>query len=125
MSAPLIAPKKSPSRYIMMIDYRPINKATVRSILPVLHLDAIIDEFSVSKAFAMIDFSPEYWPLQIDSECQPLHAFMNHEGIIQPTHTTQGGCNRAANFQEFLEPCFCQLRGQLFAWWEDFALYDK
>lgn len=48
---------------------------------------------------------------------------MSSDGILQPTRTTQGGCNCDANFQVCVEPCYENLRDHLLAWIDDFALY--
>lgn len=52
-----------------------------------------------------------------------LSPYMTTDGVLQPTRTTQGGCNSAANFQACVEPCFSKLRAHLLAWLDEFALY--
>lgn len=58
-------------------------------------------------------------------QSQHLHAFMSADGVVQPTRTTQGGCNSASNFQQCVEPCFAELRENLLAWLDDFVLQNR
>lgn len=123
VAAPLIVPKKPPAMYRMTMDYRPINKATIKNTWPMPHIDAVINDVQGAVFFAIVDFCSSYWQLPLHKDSQALHAFMTPDGVMQPTRTTQGGCNSAANFQACVEPCFGQLRGNLLAWLDDFALY--
>ena len=50
---------------------------------------------------------------------------MTSRGVVQPTRTTQGAVNSAANFQQKVEPCFAELRDNFKAWVDDFILYTK
>lgn len=44
---------------------------------------------------------------------------------MQPTRTTQVGCNIVANFQACLVPCLSELRENLLAWSDDGSLSGK
>lgn len=123
VAAPLIVPKKPPAMYRMTMDYRPVNAATSKSTWPMPYIDAVLQDVRGSKAFAVIDFTSGYWQLPMHPDSQALHAFITPDGVMQPTRTTQGGCNSAANFQACVEPCFSELRDNLLAWLDDFALH--
>lgn len=125
VAAPLIVPKKPPAMYRMTMDYRPINKATVKNTWPMPHIDAVINDVKGAVVFAIVDFCSSYWQLPLHKDSQALHAFMTPDGVMQPTRTTQGGCNSAANFQACVEPLFGALRGNLLAWLDYFALFAK
>lgn len=58
-------------------------------------------------------------------ESEHLHAFKTSDGVMQPTHTAQGGCNSAANFLDCVEPCFAELRAHMLAWLDSFSLHAK
>lgn len=40
-----------------------------------------------------------------------------------PTHTTQGGWNSAANFQEKVESCFSELKENIKAWIDELMIF--
>lgn len=62
------------------------------------HIDVVLQEVRGSEAFEAMDFTSGYWQLPMDPDSQPLHAFMTHNGVMQPTRITIGGCNSAASF---------------------------
>jgi len=93
VSAPLIVPKQPPAMYRMTVDYRPINAATRRITWPMPQIEAELSDMRGADAFASIDFCSGYWQLPLHVDSQPLHSFMTTDGVLQPTRTTQGGCN--------------------------------
>lgn len=125
VSAPLIVPKKPPAMYRLTVDYRAVNSATVKNTWPMPHIDSVLSDVRGAGAFATMDFCSGYWQLPLHEDSQHLHAFMTPDGVMQPTRTTQGGCNSAANFQACVEPCFSELRENLLAWLDDFALHGR
>lgn len=125
VAAPLIVPKKPPAMFRLTMDYRPINSATQKTVWPMPHVDAVLSEMRGARCFASIDFCSGYWQLPLAEECQSLFAFMTCDGVVQPTRTTQGGCNSAANFQANVEPCFASLRDNLLAWLDDFVVHAR
>lgn len=125
VAAPLVVPKKPPALFRLTMDYRPINAATKKTVWPMPHIDAALSDLRGATIFAGIDFCSGYWQLPLSEESQPLYAFTTCDAIVQPTRTTQGGCNSPANFQEKVEPCFSPLRENLLAWLDDFILHGK
>lgn len=79
--------------YRMTVDYRPINAATRRITWPMPQIEAELSDMRGADAFASIDFCSGYWQLPLHVDSQPLHSFMTTDGVLQPTRTTQGGCN--------------------------------
>lgn len=125
VAAPLIVPKKPPAMFRLTMDYRPINAATQKTVWPMPHIDAVLADMRGSRVFAGIDFCSGYWQLPLDNDSQSYFAFMTCDGVVQPTRTTQGGCNSPANFQANVEPCFAALRDHLLAWLDDFVLHGR
>ena len=109
----------------MAIDNRPINSATVQIFWPMPDINNELSDVNDSKCFPGIDFCSGYWQLPMEENSQPLHAVMTSRGVVQPTRTTQGAINSAANFQQKVEPCFSDLRDNFKAWIDDFLLYTK
>lgn len=125
VSAPFIVPKNPPVIYRLTIDYRSVISATEPIFWPLPHIDSELHDVRGSRIFASIDFCSGYWQLPLIEESQQLYSFMTPHGVVQPTRTTQGGCNSAANFQQHVEPRFAELRDNLKAWLDDFLLYSK
>lgn len=125
VSAPIIVPKKPPAYFRFAIDHKPINAATEKIFWPMPHIDSELADLLGCLFFAEIDFCSSYWQLPLAEICQAFFAIMTPRGVVQPTRTTQGGCNSAANFQQVVEPCFAALRDNLKAWLDDFILYSR
>lgn len=124
VAAPLIVPKNPPAMFRLTMDYRPVNAATLKTTWPMPHIDAVLTELQGARAFANIDFCSGYWQLPLHEDSQHLFSFMTTNGVVQPTRTTQGGCNSAPNFQACVEPCFQQLRKHILAWLDDFIVHE-
>ena len=122
---PVIVPKKPPAMYRMTMDYRPINKATVKNTWPMPFIDAVTNDVRGTEAITLIDFTSGYLQLQMNPNSQALHAFMTPDGVMQPTRTAQGGCNSAENFRACVEPCFESIRNNLLTWIDDFPLHNS
>lgn len=60
MSAPLIVLKKSPALYQLKIDYSAVIAVIVKNTWPMRHVDAVLQERHVARAFAAIDFTSSY-----------------------------------------------------------------
>lgn len=125
VAAPLIVPKKPPAMFRLTMDYRPINAATQKTVWPMPHIDAVLSDMRGARVFAGIDFCSGYWQLPLAPDSQSLFDFMTCDGVVEPTRTTQGGCNSTANFQANVEPCFAELRDNLLAWLDDFVLHGR
>lgn len=53
-SAPSVFPEKQPSMYFITIYYRPINQATAQNTWLMPHINTVIDDVCVAKAFATV-----------------------------------------------------------------------
>lgn len=89
------------------------------------HIYTVMQDMRGAKAFASIGFTSGYCKLRMHEDSQPLHAFVTLDGVIQPTCTTQGGCNSAVNFQACVEPCFSKLWDHFLALIDDFVHYHS
>lgn len=91
--------EKSPEMYRLTIDYRSVNAATQKYTCPMPHIDVFLIDVRGVGAFTSIYFCYGYWKLPLHENRQLLYAFMTPDGVMNPTRTTQGGCNSAVNFQ--------------------------
>lgn len=109
----------------MTVDYRSINAATVKYARPIPHIDAVLHDICGCQAFSATDLTSGSWQAQLHQINQHLHAFITSENVIQPTITTQGSFNSAANFQVCVKPYFSELRENLLARLNNFDLCYK
>lgn len=106
----------------MVIDNSSINGATVPIFWSIPYINNELGDVKRSKCFCGIDFCSGYCQLPMEQKIQPLYAFTTPREIVQPAQTLQRAINSAANFQQKVEPCFAELRGNFEACIDDFTI---
>lgn len=125
VSTPKIVPKRPPAMFCMTIDNRSINAATVAIFWPMPDINNELSDVRRATVFISIEVCDGNWQLPMNIHSQPLEAFMKPKGVVQPTRTTQGAINSAANFQQKVEPCFKDSRDNLKVWIRDLVMFAK
>ncbi|GKE79177.1 putative reverse transcriptase domain-containing protein, partial [Tanacetum coccineum] len=64
----------------MCIDYRELNKLTVKNCYPLLRIDDLFDQLQGSSVYSKIDLSSSYLQLRVREEYIPKTAFKTHYG---------------------------------------------
>ena len=64
-AAPLVVAKRTPGKYKMTVDLRPVNKVTVRSVWPMPHVESELVKLAGMICFATFEFSDDYWQLPL------------------------------------------------------------
>mmetsp|Transcript_71211 Transcript_71211/g.148592 ORF Transcript_71211/g.148592 Transcript_71211/m.148592 type:complete len:951 (+) Transcript_71211:1853-4705(+) len=104
----LFAPKKD-GGWRMCVDYRALNRNTVRDKFPLPHHEDLFDELKDSKWFSKIDLLWGYWHIPIDPEDKPKTAFVTQWGLFQWAVLPFGLSNAPSAFSRMvgniLKPC--------------------
>nr|GEW60796.1 hypothetical protein [Tanacetum cinerariifolium] len=66
----------------MCIDYRNINKVTVRNVYPLPRIDDLFDQIQDARWFSKIDLRSGYHQLKVQEEDIPKTAFRTHKFVI-------------------------------------------
>ncbi|GJU94957.1 putative reverse transcriptase domain-containing protein [Tanacetum coccineum] len=72
--------KKKDGSFRMCIDYRELNKLTVKSRYPLLRIDDLFDQLQGSRVYSKIDLRSGYHQLRFREEDIPKTAFRTHYG---------------------------------------------
>ncbi|GJX49715.1 putative reverse transcriptase domain-containing protein [Tanacetum coccineum] len=75
--APVLFVKKKDGSFRMCIDYRELNKLTVKNRYPLLRIDDLFDQLQGSSVYSKIDLRSGYHQLRIKEEDIPITAFRN------------------------------------------------
>ncbi|GKB21705.1 putative reverse transcriptase domain-containing protein [Tanacetum coccineum] len=84
--APVLFVKKKDGSFRMCIDYRELNKLTVKNRYPLPRIDDLFDQLQGSSVYSKIDLRSGYHQLRVRDEDIPKTAFRTRQGIhVDPT----------------------------------------
>ena len=110
----------------MCIDFRRLNKDTVKDAYPLPRIDDIITELRGSKFFASLDLLMGYHQISIKMEDRPKTAFITHRGLFMFNRMPFGLCNAPATFQRLMDNLFQTEIGRiLLVYLDDLLLFAK
>ncbi|GJV97049.1 putative reverse transcriptase domain-containing protein [Tanacetum coccineum] len=83
--APVLFVKKKDGSFRMCIDYRELNKLTVKNRYPLPRIDDLFDQLQGSRYFSKIDLRSRYHQLRVHEEDIPKTAFRTRYGHFEFT----------------------------------------
>ncbi|GKB98280.1 retrotransposon protein, putative, ty3-gypsy subclass [Tanacetum coccineum] len=78
--APVLFMKKKDGSFRICIDYRELNKLTIKSQYPLPRIDDLFDQLQGSSVYSKIDLRSGYHQLRIHEEDIPITEFRTHYG---------------------------------------------
>nr|GFA72908.1 putative reverse transcriptase domain-containing protein [Tanacetum cinerariifolium] len=101
--APVLFVKKRDGSCWMCIDYRELNKLTVKNRYPLLGIDDLFDQLQGSSVYSKIDLRSGYHQLRVREEDVPKTAFRTRYGHFEFQVMPFGLTNAPANKKEHEE----------------------
>ncbi|GJR16640.1 putative reverse transcriptase domain-containing protein [Tanacetum coccineum] len=98
--APVLFMKKKDGSFRMCIDYRELNKLTVKNRYPLLRIDDLFDQLQGSSMYSKIDLRSGYHQLRIKEEDIPITAFRTRYGHFEFQVMPFGLTNAPADEEE-------------------------
>nr|GEU41467.1 putative reverse transcriptase domain-containing protein [Tanacetum cinerariifolium] len=95
--APVLFVKKKDGSFRMCIDYRVLNKLTVKNRYPLPRIDDLFDQLQGSSVYSKINLRSGYYQLQIRKEDIPITAFQTRYGHFEFQVMPFGLTNAPAN----------------------------
>ncbi|GKA15934.1 retrovirus-related pol polyprotein from transposon TNT 1-94 [Tanacetum coccineum] len=100
--APVLFLKKKDGSFRMCIDYRELNKLTVKNHYPLLRIDELFDQLQGSSVYSKIDMRSGYHQLHIKEEDIPITAFKTQYGHFEFQVMLFGLTNAPAMFMDLI-----------------------
>nr|GEY70093.1 putative reverse transcriptase domain-containing protein [Tanacetum cinerariifolium] len=124
--APVLFVKKKDGSFRMCIDYRKLNKLTVKNRYPLARIDDLFDQLQGSSVYSKIDLQSGYHQLRVREEDIPKTAFRTHYEHYKFQVMPFGLTNAPAVFMDLMNRvCKPYLGKFVIVFIDDILIYSK
>lgn len=124
--APILFTPKPDGTLRMCVDYRALNKLTVKNRYPLPRIDDLLDQLSGARYFTSLDLQSGYHQIKITPEDMPKTAFRTPIGHFQFRVLAFGLSNCPSTFQNVMNDVFKDKIGKfVLVYMDDILIFSK
>ena len=105
-SSPIVMVRKKTEDVRVCIDYRKMNKRTIKDAYPLPRIDMCLDCLSSAKIYSTIDLQSAFMQLELEAVDRHKTAFITKYGLFEYLLMPFGLCNAPSTFQRCMELIF-------------------
>ena len=124
--APVIFAQKKDGTLRMCIDYRALNKQTVKNRYPLPRIDDLLDMLHGATVFSSLDLQSGFHQIRISPEDSEKTGFLTHQGLYQYKVLCFGVSNAPSTFQSVMNEALAPVLGKTaMVYMDDILVYSK
>ncbi|GBG83208.1 hypothetical protein CBR_g36822 [Chara braunii] len=124
--APVLFARKADGTLRLCIDYRGLNRYTVKNSYPMPRSDELFDRLAGNRFFTKIDLRSGYHQIRVAAADQPKTAFRSRFGHYEFTVMPFGLTNAPATFQRAMKDIFRDILEQyVLVYLDDILVYSR
>jgi len=124
--APVLLVKKKDGSMRLCVDYRQLNKATIKNRYPLPRIDDLMDQLIRAEVFSKIDLRSVYHQIRVKAEDISKIAFKTRYGHYEYSVTPFGVTNAPGVFMEYMNRIFHPYLDQfVVVFIDDILVYSK